>query len=134
MQPSLRSIGSAVAHCLSLLLILSLACGEGDNPGEPAPAGAIHVTTITSGDAQDPDGYALLLDGTEVGPVGLNADTTLGAVAPGSRTLALVRVTPNCTIEGKSFRNLIVQAGGTAEARFVVTCAAPTPAAAWRSR
>src|SRR5688500_13464191 len=47
------------------------------NATATAGAGSVQVVTSTSGTGTDPDGFALLLDGSSVGAIGASSSTTL---------------------------------------------------------
>ena len=104
--------------------MLLAACG-GSELTSPA-AGAISVRISTSGDAVDPDGYRLTLDGRPAESVGVNATRELTDLPPGEHDLTLDGVALNCAIQGDNPRRVSVPAAGTAEIAFQVFCAALT--------
>jgi Tol biopolymer transport system component len=87
--------------------------------------GQIVVTTGTTGDPVDPDGYSLKLDDTTVGPIGVNEAQTLRGVPPGDHRVTLEGIALNCTVAGDNPRTVSVTAGQDAAVAFAVTCAAP---------
>jgi hypothetical protein len=87
----------------------------------PTP-GSVRVLTVTTGPDQDANGYDLALDGGTTQHIGITAEVTLGNLAPGSHTLVLSGVAPNCAIDGGPSRTVLVTAGGQTEASFAVTC------------
>ena len=89
--------------------------------------GAVQVVTATSGPGTDPDGFTLLLDGADRGPIGLNATMSLGGIPAGSHTVGLTGLAANCQASGDNPRTVTVAPGETAELAFTVTCAAPGP-------
>jgi hypothetical protein len=89
-----------------------------------ATSGTIEVATSTSGPGSDPDGYALLLDGAERGPIGATATMTLVGLTPGAHVIGLTGLAANCQV-GENPRNVTVMAGQTAQVPFAVTCAQP---------
>lgn len=89
--------------------------------------GSIQVVTATSGTGTDPDGFALLLDGTDRGSVGMSATSSLTGVTAGSHSIGLTGLAGNCQISGENPRAVSVPAGGTAQVAFAVSCAAPGP-------
>lgn len=107
--------------------LLWLACG-GDGPVAPA-TGAVEVTTSTTGQVQDPDGYTLLLDGAEVQTIGPAASATLEPVLPGTHLLGLTGISANCAVQGENPRGLAVAAGETTISTFAVACSDPPPTA-----
>lgn len=90
--------------------------------------GTLSVTVTTEGDALDPNGYTLSLDGNTGPSVGINGSTSVGDVPPGDRELELTGVASNCEVGGSNPRMVTVAAGGTASTSFGVTCAALPPA------
>jgi hypothetical protein len=98
------------------------------SPLAPPPApGSISVTTATSGADQDPDGYAVTLDGGPGLPIG--ADGTLGLLdmAPGAHTVGLTGMSANCRIDGENPRAVTVASGTVASVAFSITCQALPP-------
>jgi hypothetical protein len=89
-------------------------------------AGSITVSTTTSGDDVDADGYALLLDGAERGPIGTTATVALDQLTPGAHSVELVGVAANCRVDGDNPRSVTVTAGSAAPAAFTVSCTAPS--------
>ena len=92
----------------------------------PAVTGTLRVTTSTSGQSPDPDGYAFSVDGGAGQPIGTTASTTVDAVATGDRVVALSGVASNCTVQGTNPRPVTVATGATAEVAFAVTCTSAT--------
>lgn len=91
-------------------------------------AGSVQVVTTTSGSGTDPDGFALLLDGADQGPIGVNATSSLTGLAAGSHTIGLTGLAANCQVSGENPSPVSVPAGGTAQVAFAVACTAPGPA------
>src|SRR5207302_7215569 len=63
-----------------------------------ALTGSLTVTTSTSGQSQDPDGYTFAVDGGTPQPIGINATIPLTGIPSGSRTVVLAGVAGNCTV------------------------------------
>jgi hypothetical protein len=99
----------------------AVACG--------ATTGALSVSAVTSGPAPDADGYTVLVDGTERGPIGASNTIVLNALVPGPYSVGLSGLAGNCRGEGDVVRPIVVTAGSTATVNFAVSCAA-LPAAA----
>jgi hypothetical protein len=83
------------------------------------------ITTTTSGESQDPDGYSFALDGDATQSIGLNVTLTLPNVAAGAHTLLLSGVAANCRAEGDNPRSVMVVAGAAATTSFNISCSAP---------
>jgi hypothetical protein len=95
----------------------------------PGPTtGTIAVTTVTTGGGTDPDGYSLLLDGIDRGPIAVNASNNLTGLPDGAHTIGLSGLAANCQVSGENPRAVTVPAGGTVAAAFAIACTAPGPA------
>lgn len=94
-----------------------------------ASSGSIEVVTSTSGGGSDPDGFAVILDGAERGPIGLSANATLGGVAPGAHSVGLTGLAGNCQVVGENPHPVTVSPGQTVQVPFTVTCVTPGPGA-----
>ncbi len=115
--PNARTVavtGGATAHTT-----FELECGT--------PTGSIEVTTLTTGESLDPDGYLATIDGAPGRPVGSNGTITFAGVTAGDHTVILTGVAPNCAVVGENPRTVPVgtDAAGT---RFEITCGPPTGA------
>jgi hypothetical protein len=91
--------------------------------------GNIAVTTSTTGAGSDPDGFTLLLDGGDRGPIGATASVGLTGISAGTHTVGLTGLAANCQVTGDNPRPVIVTSGQTASAPIAVTCAASDPTA-----
>ena len=92
-------------------------------------SGGIAVITATSGSGSDPDGFDLLLDGSDRGPIGVSASLGLGGLPPGTHTLGLTGLAANCQVVGDNPRTISITAGQTVEVPFSINCTAPGPTA-----
>jgi hypothetical protein len=101
---------------------LGAACSG--TPGEPSSRGDLVVAALTDGSASDVDGYGVLLDGEAAGTVGPNAQLTLAGLEPGEHQVGLQEPAPGCSVDGENPRAVLVAAGETRRAEFVVTCGA----------
>jgi hypothetical protein len=97
-------------------------CGDDAlSPSAPPVTGSVRVTTFTTGQYLDPDGYRLRVDGDEVSAVAVNG--TLALSTPlGEHELELTGVAENCAVEGDNPRSVTVRAGGEVRTAFAVTC------------
>ncbi len=86
------------------------------------------MTTVTTGGGTDPDGYSLLLDGIDRGPIAVNASNNLAGLPAGSHTIGLTGLAANCQVSGENPRAVTVPAGGTVTVAFAIACTAPGPA------
>jgi hypothetical protein len=89
-----------------------------------AVEGGIAVTTSTSGPAPDPDGYTIRVDQGPEQPVGADATATIGDLAPGTHTVELGGLAPNCQVDGENPRTVELAAGGAVAVAFRVVCSA----------
>ena len=64
-----------------------VAAGCGDDDPAPATTGSIGVTTVTTGDDIDADGYTLSVDGNNAGAIGVNAVVVIPDLAHTTRQL-----------------------------------------------
>jgi Tol biopolymer transport system component len=84
-------------------------------------AGTVEVTTITTGDDPDADGYSVAVDGSTT-PIGLDETLFFGPIVEGSVTVGLEDVAPNCTVAGENPRTLSITYPDTVPATFEVQC------------
>lgn len=82
--------------------------------------GDLQINVTTTGPDPDPNGYLLMLGTTASFFLPTNAQTTLPFFPPGTYTLSLTDLAPNCTYGGP--QSVTVTAGGLATVSFVVTC------------
>ena len=81
------------------------------------------VTTMTTGLDLDFDGYGVMVDGIGRGAIAANG-TILIQLDPGSRTIALTGLSPNCGIEGPGPRSVTIVNNEVASIEFAVVCTA----------
>jgi hypothetical protein len=104
---------------LPLMLVLSLwACSD---PVDPPADGILAVSTSTSGDDPDPDGFHLRIDGSD--SLGLQPSGTAELdLSPGRHTLQLLGVADHCTVAPGTSVEVDIVAGHTAPVAFQVSC------------
>src|SRR5205823_5727937 len=93
-----------------------------DITAAPPTTGNLTVSTTTTGDNLDPDGYTFAVDGGTPQPIGINATIPLTGIPTGSRTVDLAGVAANCTVTGGASQTVTVPPGGSATAAFTITC------------
>jgi hypothetical protein len=82
------------------------------------------IRTTTTGLDFDPfDGYRVDVDGTDRGILPTSG-TTLTRLDPGSRTIALTGLAPNCTIDGPDSHTVTIVDTEVTPVEFVVVCTA----------
>ena len=86
-------------------------------------ATGVRITTTTAGLDFDPDGYRVEVDGTDLGVLPSNG-TVLTRLDPGSRTIALGGLSPNCTIQGSGSNTVTIVDRELAQVEFAVICTA----------
>ncbi|HET6639033.1 MAG TPA: hypothetical protein VFH82_09660 [Gemmatimonadota bacterium] len=116
--------GKSLAFILADIRAIIAACLAND--GEPDD-GALEITTATSGDDQDPDGYTFAVDGGSAQAVGTNAVVTVQDLALGDHQVSLSGVAANCTVGGDNPRTVSISSGATAQTTFSITCEALPP-------
>jgi hypothetical protein len=90
-----------------------------------ATSGGLQVTTSTSGPASDPDGYLVLVDGSDRGTIGASGAVNVGQLAPGDHQIGLSGIAANCQVGGNNPQTATIVAGTGATIAFTVTCSAP---------
>lgn len=104
------------------LLVLLAACeGGGTGPEQP---GSVQLTVFTSGRVLDRDGYSVSVDGGAPVTVQANGTATIADLKPGTHTLVISGVAPNCTLEGGASRTITVQEETATPVAIAVQCAA----------
>lgn len=87
--------------------------------------GAVQVTTSTTGEPVDPDGYTLLVEGGTDRPIGVNETLLVDALPPGEYDLQLTDLSAECVVSGANPRSVAVTGGENAETTFDVVCGTP---------
>jgi Tol biopolymer transport system component len=130
---------SAGSHSVSLNAVAANCSVTGDNPytmsvtaGSTAqmsftvsclPAvGDLEVTATTNGDAIDPDGYTVVVDGTISQAIGVNGTATFSDTALGQHEVRLTGVADNCWVSGWNPRTVTVTFAQVTRTSFVVAC------------
>jgi hypothetical protein len=118
---------------LSLLLAALWGCGDTSHtPAEPT-TGSLEITTVTTGDGVDPDGYVVALDGAGK-PIGSNATLTLSDLAPGEHELELQGLAAECALAGPNPRPVTVEGDAPGEITLQVSCLAAVGSIALQTR
>jgi predicted CXXCH cytochrome family protein len=119
-------INERIRRTLAAGLVVALAgvvaAGCGDDDPAPPTTGAIGVTTVTTGDNPDADGYAVTLDGNVAGNIGVNEVLIIPDLAVATYSVGLTNIAANCTVAGDNPRDVPVTAGLTANTQFDVDC------------
>jgi len=91
-----------------------------ETPSDPTK-GDLEISLVEVGEGTDTDGYTLQVDGT---PAAIEAGTPLRVdqLAPGTHTLQLGGLGPNCRVLGDNPREVTVTAGFETRTLFEVAC------------
>ena len=108
----------------TLVALALVAAGCGDDDPSPPTTGQIGVTTVTTGDDIDADGYTLTVDGVDEAAIGVNAVVIVPDLTAGTYSIGLDGVAFNCQTADNP-RDVVVTAGLTENTQFDVACAAP---------
>jgi hypothetical protein len=113
---------------LLALGVVTSACGgagssnvTGPSSGPSLTRGAMVVSTATSGNVPNQDGYLLVLDTTPFFGLKWNGTARL-AVPTGHHTLRLRRVPQNCSVLPDTVLDVVVALGDTITVDFATTC------------
>ena len=104
-----------------VLLLVGLSLSACSDPGEPPPDGTLAVSTSTSGDDPDPDGFHLRIDGGRSLALRPSGTAELD-LSPGRHTLQLVGVAEHCSVAPGTSVEVDITAGSTTPVAFQVTC------------
>ena len=91
-----------------------------------ATTGSLEANASTSGEDQDTDGYTVTVDGDASKELDANGTVTFSGLSEGEHQVELTDVQSNCSVDGENPRTVTVEAGGTAETTFNVSCTALT--------
>ncbi len=117
--PSAHVPAIGLMFCLCLALTLA---GCSDGPADPG-TGTVEVTTVSTGQSLDSDGYVVDIAGAGTLAIGTNATATAVEVPAGDIEIRLTGVRGNCAVEGPHPRLIRVVAGETFRMHFDVACA-----------
>ncbi|MEP6687411.1 MAG: DPP IV N-terminal domain-containing protein [Gemmatimonadales bacterium] len=80
------------------------------------------MTTVSTGDGLDPDGYVVQVEGAEPLVIGANATGTLPEVTAGDLVVQLTAVRGNCVVQGPNPRLIRLEPGATFSFHYDVAC------------
>ncbi len=92
----------------------------------PPETGSIRVTTTTTGEEQDNNGYDFLVDDGSSRHIGTSDAVTVSDLTPGQHTVTLSGQAANCNIQGDNPRTVTVTANSTETVGFEIVCDATT--------
>lgn len=90
------------------------------------PTGAIGLTTQTTGQALDPDGYSISVDGGAGRAIAVNGTLLLPDLGLGTHDVQISGVADNCMVQGDNPRTLTVTQNQTTQSTFDVVCSSTT--------
>jgi len=90
----------------------------------PPETGSLQITTTTTGQDLDPDGYGLTLDSSLRQAIGTNATVTISGLGAGDHQLLVSGTASNCQVQGGDSQTVPVTAGATAEVSLQIACTA----------
>ena len=90
-----------------------------------ATTGSLKVTTNTTGSDLDPDGYTVVVDGSQSKAIGINSNVTFSGLSPGDHSVQLNGIAQNCTVSSNP-RTVSITVGNTTATTFSVSCAPTT--------
>ena len=99
-----------------------LGCGGGGGTDIVLPS--LSVTTATDGVELDPDGYTLIIDGSDTETIGVSASVVVEQLTDGPHQVQLAGLAPNCSAQGENPQSVTVHSGSTTTASFSVRCSA----------
>ena len=111
---------------LAMGVLAVAACDDDDDDGGPTNEGTLEVTVTATGTPADPDGFTVLLDGTQMGAL---APATGGVrtqdLEPGDYEVELDNLADNCTVDGDNPRTVTIEDDETTEGGSMTTPAPP---------
>ncbi|MFL5531932.1 MAG: Ig-like domain-containing protein, partial [Gemmatimonadales bacterium] len=93
----------------------------------PSETGSLRVTTTTSGEDQDNNGYDVAVDDGSTRHIGTSDAVTVTDLAPGQHKVELSGLADNCTVQGENPRTVTVTANTIESTSFEISCAATPP-------
>jgi hypothetical protein len=101
-------------------------CGGESGGGPTGPTeGNLEIIASTTGSALDPDGYALWVDAGAPQPLPANGADTVASLSPGSHTVSVAGVAPNCLLDGDNPRNVDIAAASITSLHLDIACSEP---------
>lgn len=107
---------------LWVLLVPAVLGACEDTTGPENGDSAVEVSTATTGEDLDADGYTAVLAGALRQDVGVVDTVTFAGIAGASYQVELQEVADNCRVEGSNPRGVTVAEADTAATTFSVTC------------
>jgi len=96
-----------------------------DNGDSDPTTGSVEITTSTTGDDQDADGYTITLGDNE-DEIDNNGSVTFDELEEGTYDAELTGVAENCSVDGDNPKSVDVVVGETASVSYKMSCEAKT--------
>ena len=84
--------------------------------------GTIRVSTTTTGEDQDPDGYSFFVEGSPSVSVPSNGTTSVTGVREGQWPVSIGGVSRNCSVDALASPGVSIAMGATAQVDFTIRC------------
>ncbi len=98
-----------------------LGCGGG---GTDIVLPSLSVSTATDGVELDPDGYTVIIDGSDTETIGVTETVVVERLTDGQHRVQLAGLAPNCSAQGENPQSVAVRSGSTTTVSFSVRCSA----------
>ncbi|MFL5534663.1 MAG: CARDB domain-containing protein [Gemmatimonadales bacterium] len=85
---------------------------------------SLSVSTATDGVELDPDGYTVIIDGSDTESIGVSASVVVERLTDGPHQVQLAGLAPNCSAQGENPQSVTVRSGTTSTVSFSVQCSA----------
>lgn len=116
----------------ALLLLSSVSCGADALSARHATSGSVTISVVLEGNGADADGFAYEVGQAASGIVVAGQAVTVTGLTPGSHTVRLDGLAPQCRAE-KTEQSVAVSGGETTAVEFVVECFGGLVYAEWYS-
>ena len=93
----------------------------------PFPPGSVRLTTVTTGEDLDPNGYLATVSYSGGNVIPINGSLLISGASPGEHAVELTDVASNCAVSGPNPQTVTVVSFDTAEVGFAVTCSGGLP-------
>jgi len=118
---------------LALVLVAGVSCSNDiAEPNPPPRYATLQVANHTTGGALDPDGYQVVINQVDRGPLELNTTLELPGLTPGQLSVELHGLAGNCVAAEGDMQTVVVAAGESARVVFTIQCTAPAELSALR--
>ena len=102
--------------------LAAVSCGDGEDITVPPRSGTLDITTASEGPDIDADGYSVHVDGGDGQAIAASGTLTIADMIPGTHSVLLTELAPNCTVSGANPQTVVVLPGETAPVAFAVVC------------